>query len=156
MIKKAVPYILLLLMAVLVIVIKRCTGTNESKSKQTSQTGNTQSVPSIAVNRDKGFDRRTSFLKFTEHARCRMQCRKISNEEIEEIMVNGKVNYKKSNLKDTRCPTYALEGVTRDEQRVRIVFGQCNEFTNVITVIDLETDWSCDCKGDGAKYENKN
>jgi len=85
-----------------------------------------------------------------------MQCRKISQAEVEEIMQEGKINYNKSNVDARPCPTYALEGVTRDNQSVRIVFGQCDLKTKVITVIDLDTDWSCDCPGDDNKYKNRN
>ncbi|MEI9911430.1 MAG: hypothetical protein WDO71_18300 [Bacteroidota bacterium] len=60
-------------------------------------------------------------------------------------MQNGKINYNKSNVEARPCPAYALEGVTKDDQLVRIVFGQCDLKTKVITVIDLNTDWSCDC-----------
>ena len=85
-----------------------------------------------------------------------MECRQISAAEVEEIMLEGKINYSKSDLKNTRCPRYALEGVTDDEQRVRIVYAQCNTKTTVVTVIDLERDWSCDCPGDDDKFKNRN
>lgn len=84
-----------------------------------------------------------------------MKCRKISQAEVEEIMQDGKINYNKSDLKNARCPRYALEGITRDRQDVRIVFAQCNEKTEVVTVIDLGNDWTCNCHGDDNKYENK-
>jgi ribosome biogenesis GTPase A len=63
-------------------------------------------------------------------------------------MQNGKINYKKSDLQNARCPRYAVEGVTKDKQDVRIVYAQCNESTTVVTVIDLDTEWTCDCPGD--------
>ena len=85
-----------------------------------------------------------------------MQCRKISQVEVEEIMREGKINYNKSDLDNARCPRYAVEGVTSDDQRVRIVYAQCNESTTVVTVIDLETDFKCDCPGDDDKYKNRN
>jgi len=85
-----------------------------------------------------------------------MQCRKISQAEVEEIMKEGKVNYAKSDVNDSPCPTYALEGITKDDQRVRIVFAQCDKKTKVVTSIDLDTDWKCHCPGDDAKYKNKN
>lgn len=71
-------------------------------------------------------------------------------------MRDGKINYNKSDLQNARCPRYAVEDVTSDNQRVRIVFAQCNEYTEVVTVIDLDTEWTCDCPGDDKKYENKN
>jgi hypothetical protein len=107
------------------------------------------------VNRNRGFDRRIAYLDYTAHARCRMDCRQISKEEVEEIMKTGKVNYSKSNVKANPCPAYALEGETSDDQFVRIVFGQCDTKTKVITVIDLRTDWTCACPGDDDKYKNR-
>jgi hypothetical protein len=98
------------------------------------------------VNRDRGFDRRTSFLKYSKHARCRMDCRSITESEVEDIMKKGKINYKKSDISNSRCPRYAIEGMTSDDQEVRIVFAQCNKSTTVVTVIDLEKEWLCDCK----------
>jgi hypothetical protein len=77
-----------------------------------------------------------------------MQCREITESEVEDIMQNGKIDYKKSDLQNTRCPRYALEGVTKDNQRVRIVYAQCNESTTVVTVIDLEKDHECNCPGE--------
>ncbi len=87
------------------------------------------------VNRNRGFDRRVSYIEYTEHAKCRMQCRKITQTEVEEIMKEGKINYAKSDVNDRPCPTYALEGVTGDNQRVRIVFAQCDFKTKVIPVL---------------------
>lgn len=85
-----------------------------------------------------------------------MACRKISQTEVEEIMKDGKINYNKSDAKASPCPVYALEGITKDDQKVRIVFGQCDYKTKVITCIDLNTDWECHCPGDDDKYKNKN
>jgi hypothetical protein len=76
------------------------------------------------------------------------QCRKISQSEVEEIMLGGKINYGKSDVKQKPCPTYALEGITHDNQRVRIIFAQCDFKTKVVTSIDLDTDWECHCPGD--------
>lgn len=111
--------------------------------------------PAGEVDRNRGFDRRISYIEYTEHAKCRMECRKITQREVEEIMRDGKVNYKKSNAQGRPCPTYALEGVTGDDQRVRIVFAQCDLKTKVVTCIDLDTDWECHCPGDDDKYKNK-
>jgi hypothetical protein len=75
-----------------------------------------------------------------------MDCRSITEAEVEDIMKKGKINYKKSDISNSRCPRYAIEGMTSDDQEVRIVFAQCNESTTVVTVIDLEKEWVCDCK----------
>jgi len=85
-----------------------------------------------------------------------MECRHITQGEVQQIMQDGKINYNKSDLQNARCPRYAIEGITTDNQDVRIIFAQCNESTTVVTVIDLDKEWSCDCPGDDKKYENKN
>ncbi len=114
--------------------------------RQVNPGNSTRADKTIGVNRDRGFDRRTSFLKYSKHARCRMDCRSITEAEVEDIMKKGKINYKKSDISNSRCPRYAIEGMTSDDQEVRIVFAQCNESTTVVTVIDLEKEWVCDCK----------
>lgn len=152
--RKAFPYLLLLVLGLVVLVIKRCNSNNEPKP--TPKTNTTKRDPSAEVNRDHGFDRRVSYLKYSNHARCRMECRHITQAEVEEIMRDGTINYKKSDISNARCPRYALEGITVDKQDVRIIFAQCNESTTVVTVIDLDTDWTCHCPGDDEKYENRN
>ena len=147
------PYILIVLLGAAAIIIKTCKKNDQPLPKVTH---NDRNDPTTGVNRDRGFDRRISYLKYSKHAKCRMQCRHIAQAEVEAIMQDGKINYNKSDLQNTRCPRYAVEGVTNDDQRVRIVFAQCNETTAVVTVIDLETDFECHCPGDDDKYENRN
>jgi hypothetical protein len=147
--RKAAPIILVFALAALVFIIRQCKderGTDDNTKRKNTTT----------INRDKGFDRRISYLEYSNHAKCRMRCRKISQAEVEGIMQDGKLNYNKSDLKNTRCPRYAIEGITADNQRTRIVFAQCNDKTMVVTVIDLDTEWSCNCPGDDKKYDNKN
>lgn len=157
MYRKWVPYILMGLMLVAIIVIRQLNKKDEPAPKPTVTNNDRPRDPAgNSTSRDRGFDRRTSYLEYSNHATCRMQCRKISKEEVKEIMRDGKINYKKSDLKNARCPRYALEGITRDDQRVRIVFAQCNEKTVVVTVIDLDTEYVCDCPGDDNKYKNRN
>ena len=150
--KKWLPYIIILVLAVVLFFVKR----NQQHSAVVSGTSESKNQKSSRVNRNRGFDRRVSFLEYTEHAKCRMRCRRISQAEVEEIMREGKINYAKSGVKDKPCPTYALEGVTSDNQRVRIVFAQCDLKTKVITSIDLNTDWDCHCPGDDSSSKNRN
>ena len=152
--RKALPYIFLLLLAIVIFVVKKCS--NSQPSKPDPKTNTDKRDPSAEVNRDHGFDRRVSYLQYSNHAKCRMECRHITQAEVEEIMKDGTINYKKSDISNARCPRYAVEGVTSDKQDVRIVFAQCNESTTVVTVIDLDTEWTCHCPGDDNKYENKN
>ena len=151
--RKWFPYILIVVLGAALFFVKRCPG-NTSKTDVT--TNDKRKDPASDVNRNRGFDRRISYIEYTEHAKCRMKCRRISQAEIEEIMQDGKINYNKTDVNARPCPAYAVEGVTKDNQFVRIVFGQCDLKTKVVTVIDLNTDWSCDCPVDDAKYKNKN
>jgi Domain of unknown function (DUF4258) len=150
--KKWFPFVIVIVLGLGLFFVKRCqrNGDVEPSANTTSR-----KKKDLAADRDRGFDRRTSFLEYSNHARCRMQCRKITQAEVEAIMQDGKINYTKSDLQNARCPRYAVEGITRDDQRVRIVFAQCNESTTVVTVIDLGNEWSCDCPGDDDKYKNK-
>jgi hypothetical protein len=155
--KKIAPLILILVLAAVLLVIRNCSSANQPGVRKKPTINDTRRRENEAsVNRDLGFDRRIHFLEYSNHAKCRMQCRKITQAEVEEIMKEGKINYNKSDLKNARCPRYAVEGITRDHQRVRMIFAQCNTKTEVVTVIDLETEWSCDCPGDDKKYENRN
>ena len=153
--KKATPIIVVAVLAVLLFVARQCKHEVTTSSRPTITNKDTKKDQGT-VDRDKGFDRRISYLEYSKHAKCRMECRRISQAEVEEIMRDGKINYNKSDLQNARCPRYALEGVTADDQRVRIVYAQCNESTTVVTVIDLETDFQCNCPGDDNKYKNKN
>jgi uncharacterized protein DUF4258 len=150
--KKALPLILLVILAIALFFIKRGSHGGSSVSKNNSAPGST----STQVNRDRGFDRRVSYLQYSNHAQCRMECRHITQSEVEETMRDGQINYRKSDIQNTRCPRYAVEDQTKDGQHVRIVFAQCNDYTEVVTVIDLDTEWTCECPGDDDKYKNKN
>lgn len=84
-------------------------------------------------------------LKYTKHARCRMGCRHIDEAEIKQILKEGHVNQRKSKPNDQPCPSYAVEGNTKDGQHVRIVYADCGNVTRVITAIDLENHYNCHC-----------
>jgi hypothetical protein len=82
----------------------------------------------------------------TKHAKCRMECRKISNAEVQEVIREGKENKRKSNPNDPRCPTIALEDWTEDGQLVRIIVANCEDVAKLVTVIDLKNDYNCVCE----------
>lgn len=150
--KKWLPLVLVVVLALLLLLVRRCTGdTAETDIGKKTRAED----PASVVNRNRGFDRRTSFLEYTRHADCRMACRHITKAEVESIMRDGRINYNKSNVQAQPCPEYALEGETADGQRVRIVFAQCDFKTRVVTAIDLGTNWECSCPGDDNKHQNK-
>ena len=92
-----------------------------------------------------GFNRNIHHLILTNHARCRMDCRAITEGEIEEILHDGTINYDKSNLNDERGATFALEGYSHDHQHLRVIFAPKENEMVVVTCIDLDKDWQCDC-----------
>jgi hypothetical protein len=84
-------------------------------------------------------------LEYTLHARCRMECRHISEEEVTEILAAGRINTERSNYRDQPCPTFALEGYSEEGQHLRVVFATCSSVTRVVTCIDLDKEWNCNC-----------
>lgn len=89
--------------------------------------------------------RDTDHLILTKHARCRMDCRHITIEEIKEIIHKGNVNYSKSGTGKKGDDTYALEGYDNEHQHLRVVVAPENNGLVVITCIDLDNEWSCNC-----------
>lgn len=75
----------------------------------------------------------------------------ISKSDVEDIMRSRDINYKKTDLKDRPCPTYAVRGYTNDRQHLRVIFAQCKEKTKVATCYDLEKDFEGNCPGDEKK-----
>ena len=147
------PLAIVVVLGIALFLVKQFGKNDKAKSKTTTDK---RTDPASDVNRNRGFDRRVSYIEYTQHAKCRMECRHITQAEVEEIMKDGTVNYEKSDVNDRPCPTYALEGFTSDNQKVRIVFAQCDLKTKVVTCIDLNTDWECHCPGDDDKYKNRN
>jgi hypothetical protein len=88
---------------------------------------------------------RHATLEYTLHARCRMECRHITEEEVTAILAEGRINTERSNSRDQPCPTFALEGYSDEGQHLRVVFAPCNTVTRVVTCIDLDKEWNCNC-----------
>lgn len=95
---------------------------------------------------DKDIKYQGKSVKLTKHGSCRMECRKLDAYEVQEVINNGKINKRKSNPKSTPCPTVAYDGKTSDGQKARVVLGTCEDDIKVVTVIDLKTNWKCNCK----------
>lgn len=84
-------------------------------------------------------------LVFTRHARCRMDCRHITRQEIMEVLDSGTINYAKSEPDARPDPKYAVEAVTEEHQHLRIVVAPSGEKLIVITCIELNVEWQCHC-----------
>lgn len=89
--------------------------------------------------------RNTTHLILTKHARCRMDCRHITENEIKEIIHDGNVNYSKSGRSNKGDDTYAIEGYSDEHQHLRVVVAPESDGLVVITCIDLDKEWPCNC-----------
>jgi Domain of unknown function (DUF4258) len=150
MLKKYLPYLLLIAAGLLFYFVKKNQRGNRVNKPETEQVTERITVPAILPQDEKteeveGFDRNATHIIFSKHAKCRMDCRKIDESEVKEILKNGIINKKKIQ-NDKRGKTYPVEGFTHDKQHVRIVFAPKDDGLVVVTVIDLDTDWKCDCK----------
>ena len=84
-------------------------------------------------------------IQYSAHAKCRMDCRNIDRSEIEEILKEGKLNDSKTR-RSSKGISYAMEGWSHDKQHIRVVCAPKEDKLVIVTVIDLENNWSCDCK----------
>ncbi len=150
MLKKYLPYLLLVAAGLLFYFVKKNQRGNRVNKPETEQVTERITVPAILPQDEKaeeveGFNRNATRIIFSKHAKCRMDCRKIDESEVKEILKNGTINHKKIQ-NDKRGKTYPVEGFTHDKQHVRIVFAPKDDGLVVVTVIDLDTEWKCDCK----------
>jgi hypothetical protein len=90
------------------------------------------------------FDPRGKLI-YTKHARCRMDCRHITDREIHEILDSGDLNYDKSDPDGMPDPKWAIDGYTQEQQHLRIVIAPERDKLIVITCIELGVEWECHC-----------
>ena len=140
MFKKYLPYFVLLAAGFLLWFIKKHQASSYPKQ-------NIKNLPIIIpTETEEEFNRNVHTVIYSKHARCRMACRHIDESEVKEILAEGQLNTNKIE-EDERGKTYPLEGQTHDKQHVRIVFAPKGADTvEVVTCIDLDTEWPCDCK----------
>jgi hypothetical protein len=120
-------------------------GENTSENRRERVTSAKRHDPAATDGRE-GINRQARSLIYSKHARCRMGCRHITEEEVKEILRDGRINYSKSDMRGSPDPKYAIEGDTKDGQEVRIIFANSPRGIVVVTVIDLENEWKCNCK----------
>jgi hypothetical protein len=137
MLKKYLPLVVFVMAAALYWYIK----INQRGPRQKHTTNHIQVLPGS----EEPFVRDTTAIIYSRHARCRMDCRHINEAEVKQIILNGKINFAKIE-EDNRGITYPLEGITQDKQFVRVVVAPKNHRLVIVTVVDLDTNWTCDCK----------
>jgi hypothetical protein len=140
--KKSFPYIILIILAIVAIALRNCkSSTTKTKTTTTTTTDDDKNYGG------RGLNRNPSHINYSKHARCRMGCRHIDDAEVKDMLVNGTINYKKSELQGEDCKKkYAVEGTSKDGQRLRIIFAPCGDEVTVVTCIDIKEEWDCpDC-----------
>lgn len=124
-----------------------------NQSNEPSKTASLKNNTSVLTKEEKvesnttnELNRNIKHIRYSKHARCRMDCRQITQSEIESVLKTGTINYYKSELDADACKQkYALEGYGDDRQHIRVIFASCQDKITVVTCIDLEEDWECAC-----------
>lgn len=146
--KKAIPYLLIVVLFIVALFVRQCRegSTTEKSSRPSSGTYHSTQRDSSSV-ADVFRDVEATYF-FTKHARCRMECRHITQKEVKEIVQQANINFAKSEPDAPRGAKYALEGYTsKDQQHVRIIVAPKERHLTIVTVIDLDEDWKCgSCK----------
>jgi hypothetical protein len=146
MIKKYLPFFALLLAATLLFYVKSHQRGSHAMIPQQEQVNlNSNDAQISGSENEVDRLRSASHIIYSKHARCRMDCRHIDENEIKEILKNGQVNTRKIE-EDSRGKTYPLEGVS-EGHHLRVVFApKGDNAVEVVTCIDLDTEWQCDCE----------
>ena len=138
--KKALPYIVIVVLAILILGIKQCNKLRNTTTHTTTRTTATE---------QRGLNRNPSQINYSKHAKCRMDCRHITEQEVKDMLANGTINYKKSDLQKDDChKRYAVEGYSKDNQHLRIIVVPCASEVTIVTCIDIGVEWECHCEGD--------
>jgi len=137
---KLAPFIIIILLGLLLFFVRNCRNNNPKTERQQAPNSKTQ----------RGLNRNPQTMKYSKHARCRMDCRHITEAEVSDVLKNGVINYKKSELNngDDCHKKYAVEDYVNN-QHIRIIFAPCGNTVTVVTCIDLNKEWECNCPGDG-------
>lgn len=144
--KKLAPYLILLVLFVIALGLRYYqsnTGHNADLPTSTSESRNNKTIAGYRSNLDYFRDPEAKYF-FTKHARCRMDCRRVTQKEVKEIVRRAEVNYNKSDLDAAQGPKYAVEGYTsRDRQHLRVIVAPKQRHLSIVTVIDLDKDSDC-------------
>jgi hypothetical protein len=146
--KKFIPYLILFGFFIVALLVRNWRDRQESnQSDVPTESSTNERQASGRTNLDIFRDADAEYF-FTKHARCRMECRDITQKEVKEIVRKAEVNYNKSDLQASGGAKYALEGYTsKDRQHIRVIVAPKQKHLSIVTVIDLDKDWECpSCK----------
>ena len=137
----------MLLLALLIISFENCHQPSEKPAIPQAREQNLKGPDKQDAVDDSGLNRHPLHIHYSKHAKCRMGCRHIDETVIKEILEKGAINFRKSQLNGDLCRRkFAVEGPTKEGQRLRVIFAPCGNEMTVVTCIDLGVEWACDCK----------
>jgi len=84
-------------------------------------------------------------INYSPSSDCILKCANISKGNIQEILSNGDVNFKKSKTKGEIYPSYAVDGETKDGRSLRVFFLKRDSTYEVTGGVDLKDGRHCDC-----------
>ena len=90
-----------------------------------------------------------SLFIFSDHAKCILQCKNISEEEVTEVLKTGEVNFSASDTRGVPCPSCALEGKTSGNKSLRVIVTvfEKDSTAEITTAINLEAEKdTCNCR----------
>ena len=139
--RKFLFYTGMVVLLIFALSLRRCLGPAYQK--------HTAYNPSENELRDSSSRWANTIVNYTPHAQCRMECRHITKPDVFDILHTGKVNIAKSELDAPQCQRrYAIDGISRANQHLRIIVAPCSDKLTIITCIDLDHDWPCACGKD--------
>jgi hypothetical protein len=85
-------------------------------------------------------------IEYSERALCKMKCVNMNDNEIKELLKKGSINYNESDTHASPCPTYSIEEVNSNKQKIRIVIADCDTISKIMNITNLTTGKdSCQC-----------
>ncbi|MBL4754878.1 MAG: DUF4258 domain-containing protein [Flavobacteriales bacterium] len=84
-------------------------------------------------------------MSYSPRAICLMECGDISKEGVQEILDDGDVDFSASDVRAKPCPSYIIEGETKDGQSLRVIILKCDSTSTVLHAIDFSRNYECSC-----------
>ena len=76
---------------------------------------------------------------------CELTCLDLSEEKIQELLLNGEVNFGESQVHNLPCPIYAVEKSGNPAGVLRVFFEQCDSTTIMVSAAYINKTHACDC-----------
>jgi hypothetical protein len=77
---------------------------------------------------------------------CQIKCLNISEKTIKELMAKGDVDFSESQVHNSECPVYAIEGDGFPEGELKAFFKKCDSLTILASVSYIDKNNRCVCE----------